>query len=135
MFYVLPQPEKLVTPTLVLRQQKGNSFDHSVLLCSLLLGVGYDAYCVCGYGTREVCMMDQTRNICPLLEDKLKVYGKIAEILVYVTASFVRVKILKMITHQINMQLNLQRTSLVTSLQKCKLGKKQRKRVRKKNSI
>ena len=135
LFYVLPQPEKLVSPTLVLRQQKGNSFDHSVLLCSLLLGVGYDAYCVCGYGTREVCMMDQTRNICPLLEDKLKVYGKIAEILVYVTASFVRVKILKMITHQINMQLNLQRTSLVTSLQKCKLGKKQRKRVRKKNSI
>lgn len=132
---MLPQPEKLVSPTLVLRQQKGNSFDHSVLLCSLLLGVGYDAYCVCGYATREVCMMDQTRNICPLLEDKLKVYGKIAEILVYVTASFVRVKILKMITHQINMQLNLQRTSLVTSLQKCKLGKKQRKRVRKKNSI
>ena len=132
---MLPQPEKLVSPTLVLRQQKGNSFDHSVLLCSLLLGVGYDAYCVCGYATREVCMMDQTRNICPLLEDKLKVYGKIAEILVYVTASFVRVKILQMITHQINMQLNLQRTSLVTSLQKCKLGKKQRKRVRKKNSI
>ena len=132
---MLPQPEKLVSPTLVLRQQKGNSFDHSVLLCSLLLGVGYDAYCVCGYGTREVCMMDQTRNICPLLEDKVKVYGRIGEILVYVTASFVRVQILKMITHQINMQLNLQRTSLVTSLQKCKLGKKQRKRVRKKNSI
>lgn len=132
---MLPQPEKLVSPTLVLRQQKGNSFDHSVLLCSLLLGVGYDAYCVCGYATREVCMMDQTRNICPLLEDKVKVYGKIVEILVYVTDSFVRVKILKMITHQINIQLNLQRTSLVTSLQKCKLGKKQRKRVRKKSSI
>lgn len=65
-------PEKLVSPTLVLRQQKGNSFDHSVLLCSLLLGVGYDAYCVCGYATREVCMMDQTRNICPALEDKVE---------------------------------------------------------------
>lgn len=72
---LLQQPEKLVSPTLVLRQQKGNSFDHSVLLCSLLLGVGYDAYCVCGYATREVCMMDQTRTICPLLEDKVKVRG------------------------------------------------------------
>ena len=75
--YLLPQPEKLVSPSLVLRQQKGNSFDHSVLLCSLLLGVGYDAYCVCGYATREMCMMDQSRNICPLLEDKVKVHRNI----------------------------------------------------------
>ena len=73
----LLQPEKLVSPTLVLRQQKGNSFDHSILLCSLLLGVGYDAYCVCGYATREVCMMDQTRNICPALADKVEVHRKL----------------------------------------------------------
>ena len=42
----------------------------SVLLCSLLIGVGYDAYCVCGYATREMCLMDQTRRVCPLLEPK-----------------------------------------------------------------
>ena len=46
-----------------------------------------------------------------------------------------RVKMLKKKTHQINMQLNLPRTSLVTSFQKCKLKKKQKKRLRKKNNI
>lgn len=133
MYYLLPQPEKLVSPSLVLRQQKGNSFDHSVLLCSLLLGVGYDAYCVCGYATREMCMMDQSRNICPLLEDKAKVHGNIVEILII--SFIIREKILRKITHQINMQLNLQRISLVISLQKCKLGRKQKRRLRKKSSI
>ena len=47
----------------------------SVLLCSLLIGVGYDAYCVCGYATREICLMDQTRRVCPLVEPKGEVRG------------------------------------------------------------
>ena len=47
----------------------------SVLLCSLLIGVGYDAYCVCGYATREMCLMDQTRRVCPLLEPEGEVRG------------------------------------------------------------
>ena len=46
-----------------------------------------------------------------------------------------RVKMLKKITHLINMQLSHPRTSLVTSLLKWNLGKKQKKRLRKKNSI
>jgi hypothetical protein len=45
----------------------------SVVLCSLLIGAGYDAYCVCGYATREVTLMDQTRDICPLLKQENKV--------------------------------------------------------------
>ncbi len=51
----------------ILKEQKGNCFDFSILLCSLLLGSGYDAYVVAGYATREVCNMDQSRTICPLL--------------------------------------------------------------------
>lgn len=38
-----------------------------MLLTSLLIGYGYDAYVVCGYATREVCNMDQSRKTCPLL--------------------------------------------------------------------
>ena len=64
------QPTSLVSPTSVLKCQKGNCFDYSVLLCSLLIGAGYDAYCVCGYATRETTLMDETREICPLLRKK-----------------------------------------------------------------
>lgn len=64
------QPSTLVSPTTVLRSQKGNCFDFSVLLSSLLIGAGYDAYCVCGYATRETTLMDETREICPLLRKK-----------------------------------------------------------------
>lgn len=40
--------------------QSGNSFDFAVLLTSLLRGVGYDAYVVSGYATREITLMDQS---------------------------------------------------------------------------
>ena len=62
-----------MSPTLVLQRQEGNSFDLACLLCSLLLGVGYDAYCVCGYALREVTEMDQGSKTCPLLEEKEEV--------------------------------------------------------------
>ena len=68
--FFLYQPSTLVSPTTVLRSQKGNCFDFSVLLCSLLIGAGYDAYCVCGYATRETTLTDETREICPLLKKK-----------------------------------------------------------------
>lgn len=63
-------PDKLHSSTSVLKEQKGNSFDYSVLLTSLLLGGGYDAYCVCGYATREVALLDQSGKKCPLLQPK-----------------------------------------------------------------
>ncbi|XP_006148500.1 dynein regulatory complex subunit 7 isoform X2 [Tupaia chinensis] len=46
--------------------QLGNCFDFSTLLCSLLIGSGYDAYCVNGYGSQDLCLMDLTREVCPL---------------------------------------------------------------------
>ncbi|XP_078262293.1 dynein regulatory complex subunit 7 [Rhinoraja longicauda] len=61
-------PSYLFSSTTVLKRQKGNCFDFSTLLCSILLGVGYDAYCVSGYAVKEMCLMDETKEICPLLQ-------------------------------------------------------------------
>ena len=34
--------------------QKGDAFDMSILLTSLLIGVGYDAYCIFGIAPKEI---------------------------------------------------------------------------------
>ncbi|KAM7040577.1 dynein regulatory complex subunit 7 isoform 3-T3 [Acridotheres tristis] len=60
-------PSSLYSPTTILKYQRGNCFDFAVLLCSLLIGAGYDAYCVHGYATLEMCSLDQTQELCPLL--------------------------------------------------------------------
>ncbi|KAM6380930.1 dynein regulatory complex subunit 7 isoform 2-T2 [Pluvialis apricaria] len=60
-------PSLLYSPTTILKHQRGNCFDFSVLLCSMLIGAGYDAYCVHGYATREMCTLDETLELCPLL--------------------------------------------------------------------
>ncbi|XP_072425417.1 dynein regulatory complex subunit 7 [Chiloscyllium punctatum] len=62
-------PEYLFSPTTFLKRQKGNCFDFSNLLCSLLIGTGYDTYCVSGYAVKEMCLVDETREICPLLKE------------------------------------------------------------------
>ncbi|NWS58987.1 DRC7 protein, partial [Chunga burmeisteri] len=60
-------PSSLYSPTTILKYQRGNCFDFSVLLCSMLIGAGYDAYCVHGYATRKICALDETQELCPLL--------------------------------------------------------------------
>ncbi|NWS31110.1 DRC7 protein, partial [Polioptila caerulea] len=60
-------PSSLYSPTTILKYQRGNCFDFTVLLCSLLIGAGYDAYCVHGYATLEICSLDQTQELCPRL--------------------------------------------------------------------
>ena len=67
------QPSTVVSTTMVLREQRGNCFDYAILLASLLIGVGYDAYCVCGYASQDVCLLNLGRNTCPLLVDKEEV--------------------------------------------------------------
>nr|XP_033700989.1 dynein regulatory complex subunit 7 isoform X3 [Tursiops truncatus] len=62
----LKPPSYLYSSTTVLKYQEGNCFDFSTLLCSMLLGAGYDAYCVYGYGSQDLCHMDLTREVCPL---------------------------------------------------------------------
>ncbi|XP_012732541.2 dynein regulatory complex subunit 7 [Fundulus heteroclitus] len=65
-------PSQLFSPTSVLRSQKATCFESSTLLCSLLLGLDYDAYCVSGYASREICLLDQSLQQCPLLEPQAK---------------------------------------------------------------
>ncbi|XP_032983027.1 dynein regulatory complex subunit 7 isoform X2 [Rhinolophus ferrumequinum] len=62
----LKPPSHLYSSTTVIKYQKGNCFDFSTLLCSMLIGSGYDAYCVNGYGSQDLCHMDLTREVCPL---------------------------------------------------------------------
>eukprot|EP00667_Euglena_gracilis_P002299 EG_transcript_2300 len=65
----LEDPEKLpsvvASPTTTLAWQAGDCFDMSVLLASLLLGAGYDAYCVIGYASLEVTTNDQSSRSSP----------------------------------------------------------------------
>ncbi|XP_032416527.1 dynein regulatory complex subunit 7 isoform X2 [Xiphophorus hellerii] len=65
-------PVQLFSPTAVLRSQKATSFESSTLLCSLLLGLNYDAYVVSGYAAREMCLLDLSLQQCPLLDTKAK---------------------------------------------------------------
>jgi hypothetical protein len=67
------QPKRLLSPTTVLKRQKGNCFEYSTVLCSLLIAAGYDAYSVSGYACRETCLMDEAREICPLLKKREQV--------------------------------------------------------------
>ena len=67
------QPAHLYSPTWVLQTQMGTCFESSTLLCGLLLGAGYNAYCVSGYAVKEMCMMNQTKLECPLLAAPVKV--------------------------------------------------------------
>ncbi|XP_074738027.1 dynein regulatory complex subunit 7 [Strix uralensis] len=69
-------PSSLYSPTTILKYQRGNCFDFSVLLCSMLIGAGYDAYCVHGYATREMCTLDKTLELCPLLREPQEVPKK-----------------------------------------------------------
>ncbi|XP_023697416.2 dynein regulatory complex subunit 7 isoform X1 [Paramormyrops kingsleyae] len=67
-------PTHLYSPTWVLKTRRGSCFDFTTLLCSLLLGAGYDAYCVSGYAVKETCLLNQSCQECPLLviQDKEK---------------------------------------------------------------
>lgn len=56
-------PTVIPSPTNVLKWQKGDAFDMSILLVSILLGSGYDAYVVFGTSntlitTKNECYMD-----------------------------------------------------------------------------
>ena len=61
-------PQFLPSPSSVVAWQKGDSFDMANLLCSLLLGVGYDAYVVCGYAALSVTSRDLSKHPPPSLE-------------------------------------------------------------------
>ena len=70
MVYYILQPLRMLSSPTILKRQKGNCFEYSTLLCCLLIGAGYDAFVVSGYANRETCLMDETRETCPLLKKK-----------------------------------------------------------------
>lgn len=51
--------------------QKGNAFDMSIFLCSLLLGAGYDAYVCSGYARKQVTLMQASALSLDDLEEHL----------------------------------------------------------------
>ncbi|XP_041350936.1 dynein regulatory complex subunit 7-like [Gigantopelta aegis] len=63
-------PPRLISPATVINRQKGNCFEYNTLLVSLLIAAGYDAYVVSGYASRETCLADESRGVCPLLKKK-----------------------------------------------------------------
>uniref|UniRef100_A0A3B4ZE11 Dynein regulatory complex subunit 7 n=1 Tax=Stegastes partitus TaxID=144197 RepID=A0A3B4ZE11_9TELE len=60
-------PRHLFSSTTVLKRQRATCFEFATLLCSLLLGSNYDAYCVSGYAIKEMCLLDQSLQECPLV--------------------------------------------------------------------
>uniref|UniRef100_A0A3Q0RCJ8 Dynein regulatory complex subunit 7 n=1 Tax=Amphilophus citrinellus TaxID=61819 RepID=A0A3Q0RCJ8_AMPCI len=73
-----PPPKHLFSPTAVLQSQRATCFEYATLLCSLLLGENYDAYCVSGYAVKEMCVLDQSLQECPLLDTEVKVIACIS---------------------------------------------------------
>ncbi|KAJ3051002.1 hypothetical protein HK097_008025 [Rhizophlyctis rosea] len=55
-------PTTIPGPAYTLKLQYGNSFDYAIVLASLLRGVGYDAYVVSGYATRDLTLMNETKT-------------------------------------------------------------------------
>ena len=62
-------PPYLFSPTETLNSNTGDCFDLSTLLCSFLLGNGYDAYVVNGYAPRFITLRDQSMTPCPLINN------------------------------------------------------------------
>lgn len=49
----------------MLEWQAGDSFDFSIVLCSLLIGTGYDAYVVYGNAPKAITTKDESLMECP----------------------------------------------------------------------
>jgi hypothetical protein len=58
-------PKIIPSPSNVLCWQAGDSFDFAIVLCSLLVGCGYDAYCVYGTAPRDITTKDESLMECP----------------------------------------------------------------------
>ncbi|XP_042348033.1 dynein regulatory complex subunit 7 isoform X2 [Plectropomus leopardus] len=65
-------PRQLFSSSSVLQSQRATCFESATLLCSLLLGANYDAYCVSGYAVKEMCLLDRSLQECPLLDTEVK---------------------------------------------------------------
>ena len=58
-------PKYIPSPCNVLKWQAGDCFDYSIVLCSMLIGSGYDAYCVYGSAPKKLTTNDESLMPCP----------------------------------------------------------------------
>lgn len=58
-------PQYIPSPANVLSWQEGDSFDFAIALCSLLIGVGYDAYVCYGTAPKEITTKNESLMDCP----------------------------------------------------------------------
>nr|CEL65503.1 TPA: Coiled-coil domain-containing protein 135 [Neospora caninum Liverpool] len=65
-------PPVLPSPASVISWRKGDSFDFAVLLCSVLIGQGYDAYCVSGCAPEFITRVNQANELPPFLRQEMK---------------------------------------------------------------
>eukprot|EP00981_Chlorochromonas_danica_P000336 scaffold85_cov175-Ochromonas_danica.AAC.21 len=65
-------PKFLFSPARTLDTFCGDCFDISTLLCSFLLGAGYDAFVIMGYAPTFITLKDQSHTVCPLIKDVLE---------------------------------------------------------------
>ena len=66
-------PKVIPAPDNVVKWQIGDSFDLSIVLVSLLIGVGYNAYVVYGKAPRFITSKDETRLAPPDMPDDIKI--------------------------------------------------------------
>lgn len=66
-------PKYIPSPQNVLDWQIGDCFDLSIVLCSLLIGAGYNAYVVYGKAPRYITTKDESNLPCPDLADDIRV--------------------------------------------------------------
>ena len=57
----IPSPANVLDP----KWQTGDAFDFAIVLCSLLIGTGYDAYVVYGTAPKEITTRDESLMDCP----------------------------------------------------------------------
>jgi len=66
-------PKVIPAPDNVVKWQIGDSFDLSIVLVSLLIGAGYNAYVVYGKAPRFITSKDETRLAPPEMIDDIKI--------------------------------------------------------------
>ena len=69
-------PKTLYSPTQTLNSCCGDSFDCAMLMCSFLIGAGYDAYVVYGNAPKFVTLRDQRAQECPLINSTASAEGQ-----------------------------------------------------------
>ncbi|XP_050523377.1 dynein regulatory complex subunit 7-like [Daktulosphaira vitifoliae] len=62
-------PKQILSPSRVLEVQTGNCFEIATLLVSFLLGLGYNAFIVQGYASKDICT-NNFRNVILDIPDK-----------------------------------------------------------------